>query len=214
MSPAPHIEETRHRLLQVASEIFASRGFQAATVKELTDAAGTNVAAVNYHFGDKLGLYVEVLRNSLPRNIFGAAAAELSPEEQLRAYVSDFVKTMMLGEGKPAWCGRMIAHELAEPSPALAHVVHEVMAPHHHWLREIVAGITGLPLVSETVRLCAQSVTAQCVHWFHARPVLAHLWPELLLDDPEQIDRIVNHVTAFSLAGIRAVTELAKEGNP
>jgi len=207
MSPIPDTEETRERLTRVASEVFAQRGFQAATIKEITDSAGVNVASVNYHFGDKLGLYREVLRHSLLPSHFGASAAGKPAEERLRAFISDFVKTMMLGEGRATWCGRMMAHELADPSPALAQIVEEMIRPNHQWLREIVAALTDLPPQSETARLCAQSVTAQCVHWFHGQPVLAQLWPELKLKDPGQIERLVEHIFGFSLAGIRAIKE-------
>jgi len=205
MSPNSETEETRERLMRVAGEVFAERGFQAATIKDITERAGVNIASVNYHFGDKLELYREVLRHSSPRVSFGAGAASAPPEERLRAYISDFVKTMLVGEGRSAWCGRMMAHELADPSPALAQIVEEMIRPNHKWLREIIAALTGWPAQSETARFCAQSVTAQCVHWFHGQPVLAQLWPEFELKDPEKIEQIADHIFAFSLGGIRAI---------
>ena len=51
---------TKKRLLQAAAEIFAAKGFRDATVAEICEAAGANIAAVNYHFGDKSKLYSEV----------------------------------------------------------------------------------------------------------------------------------------------------------
>jgi len=64
--------KTREKLIEAAGQVFAERGFQEATVREICSRAGTNGAAVNYHFGDKLGLYTEVLRSS----IFALQAAE------------------------------------------------------------------------------------------------------------------------------------------
>ena len=58
-------DPTRDKLLDVAGRIFADRGYRAATIREICIAAGANVAAVNYHFGDKLGLYTEVVRQSM-----------------------------------------------------------------------------------------------------------------------------------------------------
>ena len=50
-------EGTHARLLEVAGQIFAEQGFQAAKVRNICARAKVNIAAVNYHFGDKLGLY-------------------------------------------------------------------------------------------------------------------------------------------------------------
>ena len=58
----PRDRETRERLLRTAARLFADRGFKKVTVRDICRTARANVAAVNYHFGDKLGLYREVLQ--------------------------------------------------------------------------------------------------------------------------------------------------------
>lgn len=61
-------ELTRDRLLDEAEDLFAQRGFHAVSVREITKAAQSNLAAVNYHFGNKQNLYLEVFRSRwLPR---------------------------------------------------------------------------------------------------------------------------------------------------
>jgi len=55
---------TEKRLLEAAGEIFAEHGYRAATIHQICQRAGANIAAVNYHFSDKEQLYHEVIRYS------------------------------------------------------------------------------------------------------------------------------------------------------
>src|ERR1039457_3498370 len=84
-------EPTRDKLLDVAGRIFADRGYRAATIREICVAARANVAAVNYHFGDKLGLYTEVVHQAARIAELDAIRSALNqsgpPEEVLRAVV-------------------------------------------------------------------------------------------------------------------------------
>jgi len=63
--PPLETRETRDRLLEEAEPLFAERGFEATSVRDITAAAGANLAAVNYHFGGKDKLYREVFRRRL-----------------------------------------------------------------------------------------------------------------------------------------------------
>jgi AcrR family transcriptional regulator len=63
--PDPTMTETRQRLLEAAGAVFAERGFRATTVREICHRARANLAAVNYHFGDKERLYGAVLQYAL-----------------------------------------------------------------------------------------------------------------------------------------------------
>src|SRR6266850_6459065 len=58
-------DRTRERLLDAAEKLFAGRGFRATSVRHITAEAGCNLAAVNYHFGDKVGLYREMFHRRL-----------------------------------------------------------------------------------------------------------------------------------------------------
>jgi len=194
----------RESLLSVAGEIFAERGYEAATIKEITDRAGVNVASVNYYFRDKLGLYTEVLRMGMHdgRLALPAECQCLSPEERLRRYVQSFMQSL-LAAGRPGWGGRLMIRELAQPTPALPQIIEEIIRPNFVLLRQIVADVAGVPLDDETLRLLTHSVIAQCGHWKTACPIFPYLWPELQLDEA-QVLRIARHIASFSIAGIRA----------
>src|ERR1700676_4403711 len=95
-------DPTREKLLDVAGRVFADRGYQAATVREICVRAGANVAAVNYHFGDKLGLYAEVLQQSIRAAQMDAVRNALErtapPEEILRAVIRARLQGLCRGD--------------------------------------------------------------------------------------------------------------------
>src|SRR5580658_5428449 len=89
-------DDTHTKLLDAAGQVFAESGFQAATVREICARAGVNIALVNYHFGDKLELYTEVLRHSVGTSgngIINAAIASAAPPE---AAFRELTHAMML----------------------------------------------------------------------------------------------------------------------
>src|ERR1700686_5689829 len=85
------LDLTRHKLIEAAGQVFAERGYRAATIREICRRAGANVAAVNYTFGDKMGLYTEVLRHSVRAAQTAAMSAaldsRLSPEDMIRGVI-------------------------------------------------------------------------------------------------------------------------------
>jgi AcrR family transcriptional regulator len=58
---------TRAALIEAASPMFADHGFEATRIRDIADKARANVAAINYHFGSKMGLYQAVLKASRSR---------------------------------------------------------------------------------------------------------------------------------------------------
>jgi AcrR family transcriptional regulator len=195
-------DPTREKLLEVAEQVFADRGYQAATIREICVRAGANVAAVNYHFGDKLALYTEVLQQSIRIVQLDAVREALDktapPEEILRAVIRARLQGLCRGT-LPAWHFRILTHEMAQPSPAFQHFVNKAGRPLFKRLLELVGGMIGLPPEDEKTRLCAVSVIGQILAYVSPVPYLSAVWPELKMT-PDQVDRIADHIADFSLA--------------
>jgi AcrR family transcriptional regulator len=199
-------QTTRERLLEAAGEVFARRGFRAATIREICRWAGANVAAINYHFGDKSKLYAEVLKHGLtlalrkyPPNL--GLPEDAGYEERLKGFIRSFL-LRMLDEGRPAWHGQIMAREIADPTDALDTVVEESIRPQIDLLRQIIQGLVGPDFSEARVRLCGASIVGQCMYYRHARPVVTRLYPEINYSQGN-IESIAEHVAQFSLAALK-----------
>jgi AcrR family transcriptional regulator len=198
---------TRDKLIEAAGHVFAERGYVAATVREICRRAGANVAAVNYTFGDKMGLYTEVLRHSVRAAQSAALSAsldsDLSPEEVVRGVIRARLMSLC-GEARPDWHFRLVMHEFSHPTPAMARVVDEGMRPVYDRVRKAVGEILGLPPDHETTRLSVNSIVGQILFYAFSQPVLSRLQPELKLT-PDQLNRIADHIAEFSFAYLKKV---------
>jgi TetR/AcrR family transcriptional regulator, regulator of cefoperazone and chloramphenicol sensitivity len=197
---------TEWRLLEAAGEIFAEFGYRAATVRQICEKADANIAAVNYHFGDKAGLYMAVLR-SVPNAHAEKYPADLglthgaTAEQKLRAYVHSLLNRVF-DEGRPGWHTKLIAREMIEPTVALDTLLEEVARPVHEQLASIVGELLGPGVNDEVLRHCTLSVMSQCVYYHHARTVIRRLYPEQKYS-PEEIEQLANHITQFSLGALK-----------
>jgi len=198
-------DPTREKLLEVAERVFADHGYQAATIREICVRAGANVAAVNYHFGDKLGLYTEVLQQSIRTAQIDAIQNALDktapPEQILRAVIRARLQGLSRGDLRD-WHFRILTHELARPSPAFKHFITKVGRPIFKRLRTLVGGMIGLPADDEKTRLCAVSVIGQIFAYVFPGPFLSAVWPEMKMTQ-DQVERIADHIADFSLAYLR-----------
>jgi AcrR family transcriptional regulator len=204
--PSTEQDSTGQRLIGAAGEVFAEVGYAQATVREICARAGVNIAAVNYYFGNKLGLYTAVLKSTLcsaHEAMRQAVRQAPSPQEKLRTFVR-FGLEHMLGRERPAWRLRLMTHELSQPTPALPSVVDEVIRPSYELLLSIVAEVVERPPQHPRTRMCAHSILGQLTHYAHGRAVIQHLWPSLKMT-PRHIALLADHIVEFSLGGLKAV---------
>jgi AcrR family transcriptional regulator len=205
--------ETRERLIKTAAALFAERGFKKVTVREICRVARANVAAVNYHFGDKAGLYREVVKTAIQAmretNELSQRAGEgESPEDQIRVFVKIFVQRLM-GSGPSAWIHKLMAREMEEPTEALDLVMRQVMQPRTEYLSGVASTIMGVPATDPRVVRAVVSLQGQCLLFARSvPPAMARMWGPIASD----VEGTVDHITEFWLAGMKAISSRATRG--
>jgi TetR/AcrR family transcriptional regulator, regulator of cefoperazone and chloramphenicol sensitivity len=198
--------ETRERLLKAAERLFADRGFKKVTVRDICRAARANVAAVNYHFGDKLGLYREVMQSAIDgmrgtNDAAREAGAGQPPEEQLRRYIAIFVHRLLTPGNDTIH--KLVNREMHDPTPALDALVELGVRPRVEYLSGLIAEIIGTEPGDQRVLRCVASVQSQTLAYM-PNPISTRLGLANK-PTPANLDQIADHIAEFSLAGVHAV---------
>ena len=197
-------DDTRDRVLKAAGPIFARKGFEAATIREICAAAEVNVASVNYHFGDKQTLYIETIRLAHTLRLQELAPeswpAGTSPESKLRTFVGNLL-ARIIGADQIAWYTQIMLREMLEPTAACRPIVEDFIRPQHNRLLEIIAELA--PETDSQLReKIAFSVIGQCLHYRVAGEFVS-----ILIAAPErekhfQIEQLAEHIADFTLAAL------------
>lgn len=205
-NPSP---DTRERLLRAAMEVFARHGYEAATVREICHRAQANVAAVNYHFGDKKNLYAAIF-DGLFKTLHAVRTPFLPPgappEARLKTYIQAFFDELFYcdEDGPDCTClSAMYLMEMARPTEALDNLVRDYIASDVAELHDIVGRLLGEGAGEPDVVNCAASIAGQILYYYHAEPLIERLNPALA-PSAERIGELTRHVFAFSLGGIAA----------
>ena len=198
----------RARLLEVAGQLFARLGYAGAANKAICEAAGTDLAAINYHFGGRDGLYQAVLFEGYEQLINLQKLKEIharqdSAENKLSAAI-DMIVDRLYDEG--GWHGRVFARELVAPSTHLAALVREGVMPRFKLMSDILSEVTGFSAQDPALLRCVLSVIA---------PMLMMLVVDRDTPTPfralmtRPADELKSHLKHFALAGLLATKEQA-----
>jgi TetR/AcrR family transcriptional regulator, regulator of cefoperazone and chloramphenicol sensitivity len=198
--------ETRRALLEAAGELFAEKGFRVASTREICRKAGTDIAAIHYHFGNKEKLYEEVLRyaDSLLSEPAPVAAGKQgrSREARLRDMV-EWVLGQCFAPGQPAWRWKFIEHATTELTPGLEAFFQSRILPMYEALDSICREFLGKGAPRWQVRFATRSILGQCFYYRHFRALLtATEAGETFF--PERLNELAEHIVVFSIAGLKA----------
>jgi TetR/AcrR family transcriptional regulator, regulator of cefoperazone and chloramphenicol sensitivity len=206
-------EKTRDKILDAAGEVFAEHGFEGATIRAITERAGANVAAVNYHFRDKSELYSRVVLDACSvRAAWRDAVADApnSPQARLRSLICHFLR-LLLDPERPAWKRRLMAREMSDPTEALDLLVEKNIRPfREEFLMPVLNELAGGRCTQRQLGLLSASVMSQCLYYLQCQPMIERLVPDFKIADAE-IDEIAEHISQFSLAAIAGLDRRARQ---
>ena len=202
--------DTCERLLEVASRVFSEKGYQATTISQVCKAARANVAAVNYHFGSKDGLYAKVWRRAFDKSLEiypldGGLDADVYAEEKLKALIQSHVHRV-LDQGALGEAGQILLMEMANPTEAIQDEFVEAVQPLVTHTYGIIRELVGSEASDAKIHFCAMSVVHQCFAFSHRRCKHAnHPFAVSVSDMGDFVDQLADHIYEFSLAGIAGI---------
>ncbi len=213
MSPSPMppsrpaSQPTRAALLDAAERLFAESGFHAVGIREISSLAGTNVAAISYHFGSKGDLYVAVMRRAFDERETLDAWHVLEPTPQTAAeatlalvtFTRRFTDRVMAGEQAQRLC-RLLIRESWRPSEALGDIANGFFHPHEQRITDALVPLSpGLDLLAR--RLHARSLFGQLLFPTLFRPFI-EVTDGVDLSDADVLRTHADHVIRVTLSAL------------
>ena len=201
------------RLLDAAEELFCEKGFDGTSVRDLAAKAGCNIASVNYYFGGKEKLYLEVWRRHLAgmrdmriasiHKAMSEAGGKPTLEDLLMSYANAFLEPLV-NEGKGVRFIRLMAREMVDRHLPKGIFVEEMILPVMMVLQKALMQICP-GLKEEEARLTILSIVGQLMHAACAKTMFEQAGgPQVPKLD---LNEMVSHIVKFSAAGIRAYIE-------
>lgn len=194
----------RRRLLEAALPLFAAKGYQQTSTREIADAADANLAAINYYFGDKAGLYRAVFSESLCADTQSAPplgdAVDQPLEVVLAAFFHDFLAP--LKNGAPVdLVMRLHFRELLDPSGVLGHDYDAELAALYTGLTGLLTQHLGLAGMDTDIQRLAHSIIGLALPYYVARDLIDRVSPTLLAD-ATAVDTLADRLAGYALAMI------------
>jgi AcrR family transcriptional regulator len=198
--------QTKQQLLEVAGRVFAERGYVYATSKEICELANANIAAVNYHFGGKDGLYAAVLEEAHARLVSIDIVTEITQSKVSGADKLRLLLRKIVGEiakrDSGAWELRVLSRELMAPTSLMDGMMKNQVVPKAKLVTGMIGDILGVPATHPAVSRSTVNIIGPCLFLLIANPDWQKkIFPALLTDT----QALVDHMVAFALGGLQAV---------
>lgn len=198
-------EQSRERLLLSAIRLFAEQGYAKTSTREIALAAGTNVAAISYYFGDKAGLYDSCFSHdfSTPQDdIASFAQPHFTLRESLRGFFGQLLEQMQQGDLARS-CMRLWLREMLEPSGMWHDKIQRGIKPVHMALVAMLARHAGADAQADQMHRLAFSITGLGLQVMITRDVIDSIRPQLVAT-PEAVGTWLDTMVLYGEAMVAA----------
>lgn len=198
--------EARSRILYTALRLFAEGGFAKTSTREIAKAAGVNIAAISYYFGDKAGLYAATFNEPM-----GGSANDLvklfedpalPTREALRLCMNAYVEPLKRGE-IVRQCMRLHMREMVEPTSQWAEEIERDVRGPHEALVGILCRHLGVKKADDDVHRLALAVSGLAMQLFVMQDLVDTLRPSLL-KSAQSIDTWAERLHLYAMAMLEA----------
>lgn len=199
--------KTRQRLLITASRIFAEKGYQDATIAEICELAETNIASVNYHFGDKENLYLEAWRHAFQEDLRNHPSdGGIDPKTSAEVRLAGRIKSLIARIADPDSSFFSIVHkEMAQQTSLLQKIMKQEINPERQALIALIKELLGQNATDKQIQFCHASIIGQCFHLLKVKNMKLNDETRRYVMDLTDAVAFAEHVVKFSLAGIAAI---------
>lgn len=193
----------RGRLVLSALRLFAEKGYEATSTREICEAAGANISAIRYYFGDKAGLYRAAFTEPMGDSPCGtniSAYADLPLPEALGRFFSEFLEPLKKGE-ELGLVMKLHFREMIEPTGAWQQEIDAEIKPQHTALVSLLKTHLGLQRIDADIQRLTFAIIGMAVHFYVGQDVVAAIAPQLL-STPKSIDTLAERLAGYAVSMI------------
>lgn len=200
--------QARERLLAEALRLFSEHGFAKTSTRAIAQAAGVNISAISYYFGDKEGLYRTALSEpfsgqDVQAHIDAFSDPKLTLQEALERFFTQLLAPLQQG-ATMQHCMRLHMREMLDPSGLWQQEIERRVVPTQQALARVVGRHVGLgDAFDEDIQRLVLAMTAMPIHFMVAQDVVMAVCPSML-QHPEVVPTLVDTVVRYALALIQA----------
>ncbi|WP_177504853.1 CerR family C-terminal domain-containing protein [Anaerosinus sp.] len=193
-------KDTRTKLIEIATKLFATKGFFAVSVREVTSIAQVNVSAISYYFQSKEGLYQEVLKNQLKPVLEALDLVEkqigLSAMERFRFFANQVAKVHL----NYPYLTRFMMNEVTSPTEYGGAIVENQSLKVYRFIYQTIkAGVEDGEFKSDLdIPHTAFSLAGMMIFYFVTKPIRNKIMP----NEENSVDTYLTNVLKNYLYGI------------